>query len=282
MIVVTGATGNVGRALVERLAAAGLAVRAVSRSPERAALPAGVEVTRLDADGLFEGATKLFLHLQGAAGEQLPGLLERAAGAGVRHVVMLSSGIVGTADEDPEHPIHVWHAQAEQAVRDSGLAWTFLRPNAFATNAFQWTGQIRAGDSVRAPFPAAAAAPIHEDDIAAVAERALLDAGDAGDAGHEGVAYRLTGPEATTNAEQIEAIGRALGRELTFDEISVEEAAETMYPDMPRDTVRAILKSMAEQAFSTPEITTTVERITGRPARTFAAWAEDHRDDFGG
>ncbi|MDI3406159.1 NAD(P)H-binding protein [Streptomyces cavernicola] len=276
MIVVTGATGNVGRALVERLAGAGRAVRAVSRSPERAALPAGVEVVRSDPDGLFDGASKLFLHLQGATGEQLPDLLERAARAGVRHVVLLSSGIVGAADEDETHPIHAWHAQAEQAVRDSGLAWTFLRPNAFAANAFQWAEQIRAGDSVRAPFAGALAAPVHEDDIAAVAERALLDEG------HEGAVHRLTGPSATTNAAQVEAIGRAVGRELAFVEISVDEAAETMFPGMPRDSVRAILKSTAEKGFSPPEVTTTVERVTGRPARTFAAWAEDHREDFGG
>ncbi|MDI3419204.1 NAD(P)H-binding protein [Streptomyces sp. B-S-A12] len=274
MIVVTGATGNVGRALVERLAGAGLPVRGVSRSPERAALPAGVEVTRLDADGLFEGASKLFLHLQGAAGERIPRLLERAADSGVRHVVMLSSGIVGADKEDVAHPIHVWHAQAEQAVRDSRLAWTFLRPNAFAANAFNWAGQIRAGDSVRAPFAGALTAPIHEDDIAAVAERALLDGG------HEGAAHRLTGPAATTNQEQVEAIGRALGRELTFVEVSADEAVETLYPDMPRDMVRAVLKSTEESGHSAPEVTTAVERITGRPARTFAAWARDHREDF--
>ncbi|MFM9369999.1 NAD(P)H-binding protein [Streptomyces sp. Da 82-17] len=277
MIVVTGGTGNVGRALTVRLAEAGEAVRAVSRRPEKAGLPEKAEVVRPDADDLFAGASKLFLHLQAVPGDELPALLGRAEAAGVRHVVMLSSGIVGApGDVDESHPIHVWHAQAEQAVRDSGLAWTFLRPNAFAVNALQWAGQIRAGDSVRGPFAGALSAPIHEDDIAAVAERALLDPG------HEGAAHRLTGPGATSNAEQVAAIGRALGRELTFVEVSAREAEETLFPGMPRDMVRAVLKSTAEHGFAPPEVTDTVERVTGRPARAFAEWAEDHRADFGG
>lgn len=272
MIVVTGATGNVGRALVERLAAAGQSVRAVSRDPEGAALPPGVEVTRLESVGLFERASKLFLHVQ-ATGDGAGAVLDTARAAGVRHVVMLSSGIIQDG-ADETHPIHIRHARVEQLVRDSGMEWTFLRPNAFATNAFQWAPQIRRGDAVHGPFAGAASAPIHEDDIAAVAERALLDPG------HEGVVHRLTGPEAMTNAEQIATIGRALGRELTYVETPVEETEATLFPHMPRHMVRAMLKSFAATVGTRPEITSTVEKITGRPARAFAAWAEEHRADF--
>ncbi|MFF5494083.1 SDR family oxidoreductase [Streptomyces aquilus] len=272
MIVVTGATGNVGRALVERLVAEGQSVRAVSRDPERAALPPGAEVNHLASDGLFDGASKLFLHMQ-ATGGHTDTVLDRARAGGVRHVVMLSSGIIQEG-ADETHPIHIMHARAEQLVRDSGMEWTFLRPNAFSTNAFQWAPQIRQGDSVHGPFAGAVTAPIHEDDIAAVAERCLLDAG------HEGAVHRLTGPAATTNAGQVAAIGQALDRELTYVETAEEEAEATLFPHLPRQTVRALLKSFAATVGSSPEITFEVESITGRPARTFAEWAEDHRADF--
>jgi uncharacterized protein YbjT (DUF2867 family) len=275
MIAVTGATGNVGRALVERLVTAGRPVRALTRDPQRARLPAGAETVRLrhdDPAALFDGVTKLFLYVQ-AGGEHTPGLLAAARAAGVRHVVLLSSAIIEPG-ADETHPIHVMHATAERHVRDSGLAWTFLRPGAFATNAFQWAPQIRGGDTVRGVFAEARSAPVHQDDIAAVAERALLDDG------HEGTAHRLTGPEAITNAGQVTAIGDALGRELRFTEPAPEEAGPELFPHLPPGTLTALLKSFAAMVGTTPEITDTVREVTGRPARPFAAWAADHTADF--
>ncbi|MFJ3796039.1 NAD(P)H-binding protein [Streptomyces sp. NPDC090088] len=275
MIAVTGATGNVGRALVERLVAGGQPVRALTRDPERAGLPDKAEVVKFQADdqaALFAGVTRLFLYVQGAGG-RMPELLDAARTAGVRHVVLLSSGIIQEG-ADETHPIHVMHATAERQIRDSGLAWTFLRPNAFATNAFQWAPQIRAGNTVRGVFAGMLTAPIHEDDIAAVAERALLDDG------HEGAAHRLTGPAATTNTDQIAAIARAVGRELTFVEVTPQEAGPLLFPQTPPELVRGLLKAFEATVGVLPEITTTVEEITGRPARTFARWAEDHAADF--
>jgi uncharacterized protein YbjT (DUF2867 family) len=275
MIAVTGATGNVGRALVERLVTAGRPVRALTRDPERARLPAGAETVRLQYDdpaALFEGVTKLFLYVQ-AGGDRTPGLLAAARAGGVRHVVLLSSAIIEPG-ADQTHPIHVMHATAERQVRDSGLAWTFLRPGAFAANAFQWAPQIRTGDTVRGVFADARSAPVHEDDIAAVAERALLDDG------HEGAAHRLTGPEAVTNTGQVAAIGHALGRDLRFTELPPDEAGPELFPHVPPGMLTALLKSFAAMVGTAPEITDTVREITGRPARPFAAWAEDHTADF--
>lgn len=275
MIAVTGATGNVGRALVERLVAGGQPVRALTRDPERAGLPDKAEVVKFQADdqaALFAGVTRLFLYVQGAGG-RMPELLDAARTAGVRHVVLLSSGIIQEG-ADETHPIHVMHATAERQIRDSGLAWTFLRPNAFATNALQWAPQIRAGNTVRGVFAGMLTAPIHEDDIAAVAERALLDDG------HEGAAHRLTGPAATTNTDQIAAIARAVGRELAFVEVTAEEAGPLLFPQTPPEIVRGLLKTFEATVGVPPEITTTVQEITGRPARTFARWAEDHAADF--
>ncbi|MFJ7072565.1 NAD(P)H-binding protein [Streptomyces sp. NPDC098781] len=275
MIAVTGATGNVGRALVGRLAAADRPVRALTRDPARAALPAGAEVVRFDPErpaAMFEGATRLFLYVQ-AVGEQTGALLAAARSAGVRHVVLLSSGIIQEG-ADETHPIHVMHATAERQVHASGLAWTFLRPNAFALNALQWAPQIRAGDRVRGVFAEGMAAPIHEDDIAAVAERALLDDG------HESAVHRLTGPEAISNAGQVQAIGRALGRDLDFHEVPPNQVGPDLFPFAPPHMIPALLKAFAATVGTPPEITDTVHRITGSPARTFARWAEDHSGDF--
>ncbi len=217
MIVVTGATGNVGRSLVSQLVAEGQPVRGLTRDPDRAALPAGAEAVRADfADpaalaALFAGATGLFINLS-AVGEHTPVVLAAAIPAGVRRVVMLSSDAV---DDDPDeaNPLVAHHIAPERAVMASGSQWTLLRPNGFAVNSFQWAPQIRAGDVVRAPFAGARSAPIHEADIAAVAVRALVDDG------HHTAIYLLTGPEAFSNAEQVGIIGAALGRDLRYEEI---------------------------------------------------------------
>ncbi|MFF9084880.1 NAD(P)H-binding protein [Streptomyces sp. NPDC014991] len=272
MIVVTGATGNVGRALVDRLLAAGQPVRALTRDPERAGLPARAEVVPFrpeEPDALFKGATKLFLYAQAGTAP----LLSAARAHGVRHVVLLSSGIIQEG-ADETHPIHVMHATAERQIRDSGLAGTFLRPNAFATNALQWAPQIRAGDTVRGVFADGLSAPIHEDDIAAVAERVLLDDG------HEGAAYRLTGPAATSNAGQVAAIGTALGRKLTFVEADPADAGPELFPHVPPHMLERLLRTFAETVGVPPEITGTVEQLTGTPARPFDQWARDHAGDF--
>ncbi|MGV4982661.1 NAD(P)H-binding protein [Streptomyces sp. NRAIS4] len=274
MIVVTGATGNVGRALVDRLLAAGRPVRALTRDPQRAALPEGAEVVRFQPDdpaALFGGATALFLYAQAGT----PDLLAAARAHGVRHVVLLSSGIIQEG-ADETHPIHIMHATAERQIRDSGLDWTFLRPNAFATNALQWVPQIRAGNAIRGVFADGLSAPIHEDDIAAVAERALLDGG------HEGAVHRLTGPEAITNDGQLAAIGAALGRELTFVETDPRQAGPELFPHVPPHMLERLLRTFEETVGVPPEITDTVEKLTGTPARPFAQWARDHAGDFGG
>lgn len=279
MIVVTGATGNVGRALVTQLTAAHVPVRALTRDPLRAGLPSVAEVARFDPAAepadlapLFDGASALFLHMA-AVGEHADAVLTAASKGGVQHVVMLSSGIIEDG-ADETHPIYVAHTDLEERVRRSGLDWTFLRPNAFAANAFQWADQISAGDTVRGPFAGALTAPIHEADIAAVAARAFLDGG------HRGLAHRLTGPAAVSTEEQIHAIGQALGRDLRFVEVPPEEVTEDMFPHVPSGMLQAILESFAETVGVAPEVTSTVESVTGTPARTFTQWSRDHAADF--
>ncbi|MEW1773494.1 NmrA family NAD(P)-binding protein [Streptomyces sp. NPDC086777] len=272
MIAVTGATGNVGRALVDRLLAAGVPVRALTRDPERASLPRGAEVVLFGPDESavrFAGARSLFLYAQATSAA----LLDAARAQGVRHVVLLSSGIIHRG-VDATHPVHVLHDSAERRIRASGLAWTFLRPNAFATNALQWAPQIRTGNTVRGVFADARFAPVHEDDIAAVAERALLDEG------HEAAVHHLTGPEAYSNAEQVAAIGAAVGRELTFVEVDPREAGAELFPHVPAPMLERMLSSFAQTVGVPPEITATVEEVTGTPGRAFTRWARDHAADF--
>ncbi|ELS52414.1 hypothetical protein [Streptomyces viridochromogenes] len=139
------------------------------------------------------------------------------------------------------------HATVERQIRDSGLARTFLRPNAFADGL---------------------TAPVHEDDIAAVAERVLLDDG------HEGAVHRLTGPV------QVGAIGRAVGHGLRFVEVPPDQAGPELFPPVPPHMLQALVKALEATVGGTPETTDTVERITGAPARDFARWPGDHVDDF--
>ncbi|MFH8486326.1 NAD(P)H-binding protein [Streptomyces longisporoflavus] len=281
MIVVTGATGNVGRALVDQLTAAQAPVRALTRDPRRAQLPPDAGAVRFDPAAepadlapLFDGATALFLH-RAAVGDHTDAVLAAAAKGGVQHVVVLSSGIIEEG-ADRTNPIYGIHADLEEAVRRSGLERTFLRPNAFAANSLQWADQIRAGDTVRGPFAGALSAPIHEADIAAVAARALLDDGH----GHRGAVHRLTGPAAVSTEEQIHTIGQALGRDLRFVEVPPEEVTEDMFPHVPAAMLPTFLRAIARIVGVAPEITSTVESVTGTPARTFTDWAKDHRDDF--
>ncbi|WP_030564536.1 NAD(P)H-binding protein [Streptomyces aureocirculatus] len=281
MIVVTGATGNVGRALVSLLADEGVPVRALTRDPARAgAMPGGAEVVRFAPSAepaamaeAFAGADALFLHLA-AGGEHTAALLEAARAGGVRHVVALSSIIVDH-DDAAGHPLHDVHAALEEHVRASGLDWTFLRPGAFSTNARQWAAQIRAGDTVRGPFAKLLLAPVHEGDIAAVAARALLDT-----ATHTGAVHSLTGPEALTTEEQVHQLGRALGRDLRYVEISPAEVTPDMFPHVEPEMLPVFLASLGAAVGGDTDLTTTVRDVTGRPARTFARWAEEHADDF--
>ncbi|GAA2789590.1 SDR family oxidoreductase [Saccharopolyspora taberi] len=271
MILVTGATGTVGRPLVSLLVEAGAQVRALSRNPETADLPAGVEVARTE-DLPMDGVTSVFFVL--AAFPDGPAeVIEKAKAAGVRRIVALSSFSVH--DQNPKNGIAIKHRQLEQEIRDSGLEWTFLRPaGGFAITALEWAGQIRGSGIVRFPFGRAHTAPVHERDIADVAALALL-----GD-DLVGATPQFSGPESLTYADRARIIGEALGRELRFQEISADEAREDWRAvGIPPHAIEARLGMFAQQVDVEHPIDP-IEPITGKPARTFAQWAADHADDF--
>ncbi|MER6048658.1 NAD(P)H-binding protein [Streptomyces sp. NPDC001793] len=284
VIVVTGATGNIGRRLVDRLLEEGVAVRALTRDPARAALPDRAEVVRADLAEdtdlapLLAGADALFLNLAAGGAESAQRLIDAAVRANVPRIVLNSSQGVSDTPADETNFISRMHATVERAVRASGVEWTFLRGGNYATNALGWAPAIRATGVVRDAHPDAQGAPVHEADLADVAAVALLDRTGA----HVHRIHRLTGPEVLTNAQQVAAIAEVVGRPVRIERISEEEAAEAMAgPHFPLAAARELVglfgSTVDAPAFP---VTDTVERVTGRPARTFAQWARDHAADF--
>jgi uncharacterized protein YbjT (DUF2867 family) len=272
MFLVTGATGQVGRHVVHGLLAGGHAVRALSRTPEKAGFPAEIEVLRGDLtepaslEPALAGVDALYLL---ASGEE-SAFLDRAREAGVRRVVLLSSQ---TVDSRPGNAIALRHQRAENAVQDSGIPATFLRPGQFASNTLQWAPAIRETGVVRAPFAEVGLPSIHPADIAAVAVAALTGEG------HEGQAYALTGPEVITPVQQVRTIGSVLGRDLFFEEITPEQAKERM-AHVPAAIADAVLDVIGNVGERDARIQPTVEKVTGHPPRTFEQWVRDNRAAF--
>ncbi|GLX20797.1 SDR family oxidoreductase [Streptomyces lavendulae] len=273
MIVVTGATGNIGRTLVPLLAEAGEEVVAVSRQPRPAGLPAGVRHARADvgdAAGMrpvLDGADAFFILLGGELnghGESPRALLDAAEAAGVKRVVLLSSQINATR---PEAPSHSRLRAFEAAVRESGPDFTILRPGGFASNAFAWAESVRTKRTVFAPFADVALPVVDPADIAAVAAAALREDG------HAGRTYELTGPEAISPRRQAAVMAEALGEDVAFVELSREEAHAHMARFMPEEAIGGTLDVLGLPLPAEREVSPDVERVLHRPARSFADWA---------
>jgi uncharacterized protein YbjT (DUF2867 family) len=276
MILVTGATGNVGRHVLSQAVAAGAKVRALTRRPDSADLP-GVDVVGGDlarpetVAPALAGVDAMFLvAAYGGAGT----VVDAAVRAGVRHIVFLSSASVRDDLAEQDNEIAAHHAAIEQEIAASGLEWTFVRPGGFATNALRWAPQIRATGTVRGPYADAAQAPIHEADIGAVAATALIG----GD--HAGRTYELTGPESLTHADQARIIGEVIGREVRYDELSPEEAREQMGRYLSAGILDTLFGFWAAAAGQPATVLPTVEQVTGQVPRTFREWATEHADDF--
>lgn len=278
-VLVTGATGTIGRYVVGELLAAGHRVRAITRSPEHANLPHGVELIAGDlaeapTPGLFDDVDSAFVFPVAEAA----GFARAAASAGVAHLVLLSSLAAAIEHErDRGSASQVHHSAIEDAVRDSGATWTILRPGTFAGNLLPWAQPIRYTGGVRGPYPTSAQAPIHEADIAAVAAAALTEPG------HVGAQYPMTGPQALTRVEQLDTIGAAIGRELHFIETTPDEFRSEMLSYGVDDGIISMLLDYWSDTVETPDkVRPTVQQVTGRPARTLANWAADHVADFAG
>ncbi|MEU3030619.1 SDR family oxidoreductase [Streptomyces incarnatus] len=270
MIVVTGATGNVGRALTQALAEAGERVTAVSR--HTAAVPEGVRHVPADLaepQGLapvLDGAKALFLLLSGDlhAPEARPAdIIALAAASGVRRIVLLSSQGVVTR---PLGPSRIAMRALEDALKESGVDWAVLRPGGFASNAFAWAESVRTRRVVAAPFGDVGVPVVDPADIAEVAAACLLDDR------HTGGVFELTGPEVITPRRQAEVIAAELGSPVRFHELTREEAKAAMTRFVPAELADDTLDIIGAPNHAELRISPDVERVLGRAPRPFADW----------
>lgn len=277
-VLVTGARGNIGSRVVSRLHDAGQPVRATSRDPEKLSVPDGVQTAGLDLTGsegfadALKGVDAVFLYA--TRGSAAP-FLNAAREAGVGHVVLLSSPASYEAAEY-RGPIGRIHRAAEQTVAASGLEHTILYPSWLATNARRdWGAAIRAGGPVELAYPAAQCVPVHPGDVADVAADLLVRDR------HRSRMQIVTGPESMRSDEAVATVGAALGRTIEVREISREEALARREPWLAAEIMESLLDSAAAAVGGPALITNTVERITGRPARTLREWVVENRSAFG-
>ncbi|WP_227999153.1 NmrA family NAD(P)-binding protein [Nocardia australiensis] len=263
-ILVTGATGNIGRKVVNHLVDLGADdIRALSNHPERTAFPPEVEVVKgylkrpSSLPAAFEGVDRMYL---APSVETVTEVVDLAHQAGIPHVVALSG------DENTN-----WHPIA-QAVEKSGVGWTHLWTGEFMENATDWAEQIRATGEVREPYPDSGNAPIAMDDIARVAATILV-----GD-GHLGKTYNLTGPKTITRAQRLQYIAEAIGRDLNFVTVPPEELIALLEPAMG-DYAGYFVNGLATRVDNPQIATGTVADLTGH-ATTFSAWAAENADLF--
>lgn len=275
MILVTGATGNVGSALVRQLADGHVPVRALVRDPARAKLPDAAEPYTGDLNepdtlkaGL-DGVDGVFLL---AGYDDLPVTLDLMRQAGVKRVVLLSGGAATSSNRD--NPITRYQTASEADVQGSGLSWTILRPSGFMTNTMQWAEQLKAGDRVRAPFADVRVANIDPCDIAAVAARALTSDG------HDGQTYRLTGPQSLLPSDRAQILGEALGRDLGFEAQPHDEAYAEMAAAMPVEYANAFFSFYQDGTLDESPVSDAVPRVLDRPGRTFAHWCRENAGAF--
>ncbi len=191
-------------------------------------------------------------------------IVAAAAESGAQRIVLLSS--IGTRSR-PKAISHEPLRVLEAEVKRCGVAWTILRPGGFASNAMAWIPGVRAQRTVTAPFGDVAIPVVDPDDIASVAAATLREER------HAGATYELTGPELITPREQTKALSSAIGIPLAFVELSRAQAAEAWRVFMPPTVVETTLDAIGTPNEIERRVSSDVERVLGRAARPFAAWA---------
>lgn len=284
MILVTGATGNVGREVVKLLLESGEKVVAVTRNPATAALPEGAHVVGGDPSRpqtlapALRGVETVFISPRAlgdaTAGSATVELLKLAGEQGAQRVVVLSAATVEYGG-GYQHFADAFRA-VEEAAKASGLQWTILRCTDFASNALAWIPQVRQAGIVRGVYGDAETLTIHERDIAAISAQALVDPA------HAGHTYVLTGPQFLSQRDKVHLIGKAIDKDVRWEEVPPLHFRQAMLaqglPEDVPDRVIGYWSSLSSQQ-SMP-ISTTVEQVLGRPALTFAEWAIEHAAAF--
>ena len=273
---ITGATGDVGARVVDLLTLRGQRPRvfvrdqqkARSRFQERVEVRVGDLADQDSLKAALQGMDGLFLV---NIGPQIPlrdELAARAAkAAGVKHIVKLSS-------MDVQHGLAIgaWHEQGEAAIRASGVPFTFVEPTGFMSNLLAWAPGIKAESVVRASTGSGRRAFIHSDDIAAVVLKTLMCPY------YVGQALPITGPEALSFAEVTARIGAAIGRPLTFQPISDDEARQRYAPisgsGEETEAHVSLWRAIREGRLAT--VNDNVERILGRKPIGFEQWLKEN------
>ncbi|WP_327295179.1 MULTISPECIES: SDR family NAD(P)-dependent oxidoreductase [unclassified Streptomyces] len=286
MILVTGATGTIGTEVVRILAERGERVRAMTRNPQGANLPAEAARPAEVVQGDFDNRDSLDAAVAGADVVFLldaPGpwierhdlaMLDAVRSHGVGRVVKLSA--IGTG-ENTGLRVGGWHLPGERALHEGEAAWTILRPSSFATNTLHWASTIRAGQPIANLTGDGAQGVIDPRDIAEVAVAALTTPD------HTGRTYTLTGPEMLSVPDQVNVLRKVLGRPIETVDVPLHVAKQQMIaagrdPEFAEGAVHG-QRFIAEGGNA--RLTGDVAAVLGRAARTYATWADDHRARFG-
>jgi uncharacterized protein YbjT (DUF2867 family) len=277
MILITGATGTIGSSTVKALKAKGARFKVGTRSPEKLK---GLQVDTVAFDWdkpetfgpALQGVEKLFLltPVSEKQVEYAKGLVAAAKKAGVKHIVKLS--VMGV-EAEPGISLGRLHRASEQAIKDSGIAWTMLRPTFFMDNFFNFYGVDPKKDSTMyAPHGEGKAAWVDGRDVGEVAAAVLTSSG------HEGKAYVLTGPEILSDAEALKLLGEALGRNYSYVNVPEEAARKAMSDmQMPGWMVDGLMElNMLIKTNALATVVDGVKQVLGRPPRSFKEYAKDY------
>ncbi len=284
MILVSGATGTVGSKVVSALVEKGADVRIGVRSEGKGkgVSERGVDVVRLDFSDpetfgpAFDGVDHLFMIniLHPAAVEEGDRITDAAKAAGVEHIVKLSA--LG-CDAEPGIQLGRWHRAIEKHIEESGMGWTFLRPNNFMDNfATYWAQPIKEQGKIFMPLGDGAVSYVDARDIAAVAAEALTETG------HQGKAYSLTGPEALTLHQVAELLGKGIGKDVGYVDIPEDAAKQAMAGmGMPEFLVDAMSELNAlDKAGYAAGVSDDIKGVTGKDPLTFERWIADSKGAF--
>lgn len=267
-VLVTGARGTIARGLIAQLRAAGVDVRAATRSSASAADDGNaVSFDPLDSTAWRRALNDVHAVFLYAAPDAVRTFLTQARAAGVEHIVLLSS-TAASSSGDPPGPLAAPFVAAEDAIARTGVGWTFLRPAGFATNTRWWAPSIRRDGVARIPFPDAHTVLMHECDIVDVAVAAFTQPG------HTGAVHTMTGPESLSQRRQVELIAEARGRLIDIEALDMA-TARAAFPFLPQELFDALASSDGPLP-----VGPTVEAVLGSAPRTFAQWARDHAADF--
>jgi len=278
-ILVTGARGNIGSRVVDKLVKAGARVRVLLRQPNAALDRPSVEVVH----GSYDDAPAVTAAMAGVsralfitAGPELArhdgALAVAARAAGVEHVVKLS--VMGARAGASEIP--TWHHEGEERIAATGLATTFVRPGSFASNARGWAATLRSTGKAFGALGSAALPVIHPDDIADVAVLALTAPG------HAGKIYELTGPASLTPADQVAILGEVAGKPFEYVDVDDSVAVRGMLDaGMPKPMAEAMIHLVqALRGIGRIPPGEVVPQLLGRPARSFQQWASENAATF--